>query len=103
MPRWDTAFPVPGRVRETTAEYGSREETNRARTAYEAYCDAHPEGFYITDVYSTVDFSEKMFVPGGGEELMPSNRDLAGGWLAFSPLQKKKKTRMSRCSFAKRN
>ncbi|MBQ4307834.1 MAG: hypothetical protein II759_04585 [Lachnospiraceae bacterium] len=81
---------LPGRVRETTAEYGSREETNRARTAYEAYCDAHPEGFYITDVYSTVDFSEKMFVPGGGEELMPSNRDLAGGWLAFSPLQKKK-------------
>jgi len=49
------------------------------------YADAHPEDYFYMDVYSTVDFSEKMFANVDNSQ---KNYDILGGWLSGSPLQK---------------
>ncbi|MBQ9614427.1 MAG: hypothetical protein IJV14_17845 [Lachnospiraceae bacterium] len=76
-------------VRMTVSEYERREAVNRPYQEYLAYCsDAkRQDGFYITDVYSTVDFSEKIF---NNNEVKVLNWDLCGGWVCKSPLQEKK-------------
>lgn len=77
-------------ARSASAEYEKRQETGRAYTALTDYAAAHPENFYLCDVYSTVDFTEKLFCPAQRTAL---NWDLAGGWAAKSPLAEKKLSR----------
>lgn len=67
-------------------EEEKREENNIAYTDLTTYAAEHPEEYILTDVYSTVDFTEKLFTAGE----MPVNWDLAGGWAAKSPLYEKK-------------
>lgn len=52
---------LPGQVQKTETESELRAETNAPYEEYLAYCADHPGNFYFTDVYSTVNFSEKMF------------------------------------------
>ena len=70
---------------ETARQMREREEVN---SSYEKLCEhtMTTEGFYLIDVYSTVDFTEKVFAP----QVDKSNQMLAGGWMAESPLDAKK-------------
>lgn len=77
----------PRSMEKTGEEYASREGLNRTDTAARAYYRGHPENLYLADVYSTVQFSEKMFRDG---ETHLGNYDLLGGWLCKSPLAEKK-------------
>lgn len=43
--------------------------------------------YYYLDVYSTVDWTEKVFTP----QVSKRNQQLAGGWIAFSPLDSEKR------------
>ncbi|MDO4332370.1 MAG: hypothetical protein Q4C58_06725 [Eubacteriales bacterium] len=69
-----------------SAEYARREEVNRTWETVMDYCSAHPERLYLEDVYSTVDYSEKITV----DRNKPFNYDILGGWLVKSPLTKEK-------------
>lgn len=64
-------------------EFTRREQVNRSWTAFLSYVGEHPDAFYFVDVYSTVDFSEKML---DNRKVMASNWDFAGGWACKSPL-----------------
>ena len=70
---------------DTARQMREREEVN---ASYEKLCEhtTTTEGYYLIDVYSTVDFTEKVFVPQADK----SNQMLAGGWMAGSPLDAKK-------------
>ncbi|MCF2657180.1 hypothetical protein [Lacrimispora saccharolytica] len=70
---------------ETDWQMREREEVN---ASYEKLCEhtTTTEGYYLIDVYSTVDYTEKVFAP----QVDKSNQMLAGGWMAGSPLDAKK-------------
>lgn len=70
---------------DTAQQMREREEVN---ASYEKLCEhtMTTEGYYLIDVYSTVDFTEKVFAPQADK----SNQMLAGGWMAGSPLDAKK-------------
>lgn len=70
---------------DTVRQMHEREEVN---ASYEKLCEhtVTTEGYYLIDVYSTVDFTEKVFAPQADK----SNQMLAGGWMAGSPLDAKK-------------
>ena len=80
---------LPPRLAATADEYARRAQVNAVYEEYLAYCAAHPENFYFTDVYSTVAYSEKMFARQTGDAA-PANHDLLGGWAYGSPLYEKK-------------
>ena len=70
---------------DTARQMREREEVN---ASYEKLCEhtTTTEGYYLIDVYSTVDYTEKVFAP----QVDKSNQMLAGGWMAGSPLDAKK-------------
>ena len=70
---------------DTAGQMREREEIN---LSYEKLCEhtSTTEGYYLVDVYSTVDYTEKVFAPQADK----SNQQLAGGWMAGSPLDDKK-------------
>ena len=70
---------------DTAQQMREREEVN---ASYEKLCEhtMTTEGYYLIDVYSTVDFTEKVFAPQADK----SNQMLAGGWMAGCPLDAKK-------------
>lgn len=68
-------------------EYAHREEVNKSWQEFLTYTAAHPDDYYFADVYSTVDFSEKMF---DNSKVTATNWDFAGGWACKSPLWEKK-------------
>ena len=65
------------------AETERRATVNPQWQAMQAYCNAHPEQYFLIDVYSTVQYTEKMFTDVDNSY---RNYDLCGGWLAKSPL-----------------
>ncbi len=69
------------------ADQARRQETNRDWEAIDAYCRAHPDTFYLEDVYSTVAFSGKLLAY---REHALANYDIAGGWMCKSQLYRKK-------------
>lgn len=67
--------------------YGNRESLNAQWEELLEYCAQRKDCFYFMDVYSTVNYSEKIFAKtGNGME----NYDICGGWLAKSPLCEEK-------------
>ena len=64
-----------------------RENVNREWLMLQEYCKENQENYYVIDVYSSVDYTEKMF-----ENVDNSYRnfDLCGGWTAKSPLYREK-------------
>ncbi len=73
-------------VRSVAGEQEARLSKNAPYEAFLSYCREHPENVYFTDVYSTVDFSDRLFEVGDE----PFNYTLMGGWAARSPLEAEK-------------
>ena len=74
-------------VKDAKEEAAARTEANAPYEELLSAAEAHPDTLYVTDVYSTVDFSEKIF---DNEKNHVCSWDLAGGWVVKSPLQEKK-------------
>jgi len=74
-----------GMMQKADEEQLRREGVNAVMQQFAEYADAHPEDYFYMDVYSTVDFSEKMFANVDNSQ---KNYDILGGWLSGSPLQK---------------
>jgi len=55
------------------------------------YAKDNPENFYFVDVYSSVNYVEKIVV---NTATRPANYDIMGGWAVNSPLHRKKLDRM---------
>ena len=73
-------------VRSAACEQEARLSKNEPYEAFLSYCREHSENVYFTDVYSTVDFSDRLFEVGDE----PSNYTLMGGWAVRSPLEAEK-------------
>ncbi len=82
-----TTVSLMGSLTAVSADQSRREEGLRNWEAVDSYCAGRSDHFYFEDVYSTVDFSEKLFV--WGDEACV-NYDLAGGWICKSPLYREK-------------
>ena len=68
-------------------EYAVTTAQNREWYELQEYFRENSESFYFVDVYSMVNYSEKMFDrPMPVEEERGYNYDICGGWLAKSPL-----------------
>ena len=76
---------LPGMWQKADAEIARRQEVNTVMRLFEEYASKHPEDYFYMDVYSTVDFSEKMFADVDNSQ---KNYDILGGWASGSPLQK---------------
>ena len=76
---------LPNMWQKLDAEMERRESVNTVMQAFDAYAEANPDNYYYMDVYSTVDFSEKMFADVDNSQ---KNYDILGGWASGSPLQK---------------
>ena len=76
-------------IRDVRREEARRTEVNAPWEEFLSYCREHPENVYLTDVYSTVNYSDPVFSPGE-----PVNYDLMGGWASKSPLERKKLERL---------
>jgi len=72
-------------IQKADEEQARRLEVNTVMRLFEEYADTHPEDYFYMDVYSTVDFSEKMFSDVDNSQ---KNYDILGGWASGSPLQK---------------
>ena len=78
---------LPGSLRAVISQQNQREAVNTANDALQEYCKEHPENYYYVDVYSTVAFSEEIFVYGDHDI---QNYDILGGWFSKSPLSREK-------------
>lgn len=67
-------------------EQESRTQKNAAYQELQTYAEEHAENVYLVDVYSTVDFSDRLGEPAA----VPVNLDLLGGWACKSPLEREK-------------
>ena len=74
-----------GMMQKAEDEQARRDEVNAVMRQFEEYATAHPKDYFYMDVYSTVDFSEKMFADVDNTQ---KNYDILGGWASGSPLQK---------------
>ena len=74
-------------IKYVESDQSLRQQVNGSWQAIDAYCREHGENFYFEDVYSTVAFSQKMFLPAGNTY---ANYDILGGWMSKSPLYRKK-------------
>lgn len=78
-----TRLPLAWQNVETEME--RRSSVNAVMQLFDDYARTHPDNYYYIDVYSSVDFSEKMFQ---GVDNTQKNYDILGGWADRSPLQK---------------
>ena len=74
-----------GMMQKADEEQTRRQDVNAVMRLFEEYADTHSEDYFYMDVYSTVDFSEKMFADVDNSQ---KNYDILGGWASGSPLQK---------------
>ncbi len=70
-------------VREIQNEQQRRLTVNEPYEQLQSYVREHAENVYLLDVYSTVDFSDRV----GKAFAVPTNMDLLGGWACKSPLE----------------
>ena len=76
---------LPAAWQNVEMEMARRTTINEVMEAFDDYAKQHPENYYYMDVYSTVEFSEKMFADVDNSQ---KNYDILGGWADRSPLQK---------------
>ena len=81
------ALSLPAVWTKSYTEKVQRENINKEWIMLQEYCAENKENYYLIDVYSSVDYTEKMF-----EDVDNSyrNYDLCGGWTAKSPLYTQK-------------
>lgn len=77
----------PATWEKTSGESAQRDNVNREWVLLQEYFKENQDCFYFVDVYSTVDYTEKMFAD---VDHSYRNFDLCGGWTAKSPLYRKK-------------
>lgn len=75
-----------------TEEYERREVVNAEYESFKDYVKKHPNKFYFLDVFSTVAYSEKMFV---NVDNTLTNYDIMGGWACKSPIYEEKMQQFS--------
>lgn len=68
-------------------EYQRREVVNAEYESFKEYAKKHPSQFYFFDVFSTVAYSEKLFV---NVDNTLTNYDIMGGWACKSPVYEEK-------------
>lgn len=73
-------------VGDTEKQIAAIQENNVANTYFREYCESHPEDFFFLDVYSSIYFTEKIFV----KQHTGKNYELLGGWICNSPIYDKK-------------
>ncbi|MFI3213114.1 MAG: hypothetical protein R3Y24_07205 [Eubacteriales bacterium] len=73
---------LPSTFMSIQAEATTREQYNQVDLALKEYTDTNDDKYYYVDVYSTVTFSEKIFVD---VDNTMRNYDLLGGWANRSP------------------
>ena len=78
---------LPNTLQEQAAEQSRREDVNQTWQQMQAYTRQRPEDYFFIDVYSSVPYSEPVFMPPMPR---PANYDLMGGWAAKSPLYEQK-------------
>lgn len=78
------AVSLPFGFRNVKAEQSRREQLLVEQKLWDSYAKENPENYYYLDVYSTVNFMEKMFEDVDNSR---KNYDFLGGWLCHSPLQ----------------
>lgn len=74
---------IPSSIRDLKGKCELREEYNKESKALYEYTSNNPREYYLIDVYSSVKYTERIFdndIKGKG------NTQLAGGWMALSPL-----------------
>ena len=76
---------LPAAWQNVETEMQRRGCVNAAIKELDVYAKQNPGNFYYIDVYSSVDFSEKMFEDVDNSQ---KNYDILGGWASGSPLQK---------------
>ncbi len=81
------ALSLPSLWSRALGEGSSREKINEEWLLLQEYCKENAENYYVIDVYSTVNYTEKMFE---GVDNSYRNYDLCGGWTSKSPLYGKK-------------
>ena len=81
------ALSLPGMWNRVFEEKNSRETVNEEWLLLQDYCKENAGNYYVLDVYSTVDYTEKIFADVDNSY---RNYDLCGGWTAKSPLYEKK-------------
>lgn len=76
---------IPSNISDIQNKSKLREAYNMKAVALYEYTASNPRDYFLLDVYSTVSFSERFFVE---KEYVHSkaNTQLAGGWIALSPL-----------------
>lgn len=72
----------PG-INQITTEISRRETINPEYLALQDYCRSHQESYYLLDIYSVVNYTEKVFE---SDKTLIKNYDYMGGWGCKSPL-----------------
>lgn len=77
------AMYIPSNITEIREKEALREEYNAKADALYRYTAENSRDYYLIDVYSTVNFTEEIFTD---KKYGKGNTQLAGGWMALSPL-----------------
>ena len=80
-------IPIIRNVRTVEEKQEYREDVNHEWNLLRQYFMDNPDNYYLLDVYSTVQYSEKMFVDVDNSY---RNYDICGGWAAGSPVYMEK-------------
>lgn len=78
---------IPFSVALTNEDVAQKEKDNVRYDTLYSYLRENKDSFYLIDVYSSVDYTEKMFV---NVDNSLANYDIMGGWACKSPLWQKK-------------
>lgn len=81
---------LPQNVFNLNVDVNLREETNEPFLDLYKYMSDNDGNFYFLDVYSTVAYSEKMFI----KDVNKSNSELLGGWFMKSPASNQKVSKL---------
>lgn len=77
------AMYIPSSIKDVKDKSAIREEYNQEVKALYSYTSSNPREYYLLDVYSTVNYTERIF---DTTQFGKGNTQLAGGWMALSPL-----------------
>ena len=84
-----SGYLVIGQIRTLNNKVAIRNRNNELCRAMYDYTSSNARKYYIVDVYSSVDFTEKIWSRNRYQKV---NVQLAGGWMAKSPLDMEKQS-----------